>query len=262
MSSQFLTLNIFLVEDDPLFAIKMEAWIQALGHQLMRHVTNAPDAIAWLDNHSPDVILMDISIDGDMTGIELAQEISESGIPIIFITSFQEDFYYEQAKKLNPVGYLTKGFDRITLRAMLELSVARQLQVEASLTTRPGTETGSDIRQDKEEFFIQCGNEWQKVRIEEIVYIQSTGNYCIINTETRQFVMRISLIRILEMLESSAVAQQNGKELFLRVHKSYVIHLGRLTQFDTGSGMARLSTVEVPVSRRFRPILLRLLHRG
>jgi CheY-like chemotaxis protein len=76
------------VEDDALIVLLMKAYMEALGHQVLAVSTNGIDACAKAKEISPDLILMDIRLQGDMTGLEAARIIQKnSPSRILFVTA-------------------------------------------------------------------------------------------------------------------------------------------------------------------------------
>ena len=113
-------LNILIIEDELALAIDLEMLIVEMGHQVIAIVDNSNDAFKEIKNQKPDLILMDIQIKGNMTGIQIAETIKKDEIPVLFITSLTDNFHFEQAQKTNPIGYLNKPIYKFTLRTILE----------------------------------------------------------------------------------------------------------------------------------------------
>ena len=67
--------KVLIVEDDMIISMVNKRYIESLGCKVVQSVRNGPDAIEAAKNHSPDVILMDIRIDGEMDGITAMEEI-------------------------------------------------------------------------------------------------------------------------------------------------------------------------------------------
>jgi len=102
--------KILIVEDDPLCIIDLKILVEELGYQLIGVVDNSTDVFETLENNKPDIILMDIGIKGEKNGIEIAKELANQSIAIIFITSYIDDV-------VAPCGYLVKPFNHFTLEA-------------------------------------------------------------------------------------------------------------------------------------------------
>ena len=102
-------LKFLVVEDEFVNAILMEKQLKHIGHEVLNHVATGENAIISARQNPPDIILMDIRLAGEIDGIEAAAAIkSESDIPIIFITGYDDQSVRERAEKINPLGFLTK----------------------------------------------------------------------------------------------------------------------------------------------------------
>ncbi|OHD11436.1 MAG: hypothetical protein A2Z96_05015 [Spirochaetes bacterium GWB1_48_6] len=107
-------LKILLVEDEVLIAMLLERQLSELGLQISEHVTTGPNALLSVQKDQPDLILMDIRLCGSMDGIETAGLIHSQvspGIPVIFLTSYDDDATRKRAEGVNPLGYFGKPLD-------------------------------------------------------------------------------------------------------------------------------------------------------
>ena len=85
-----MQVSVLIVEDEELYADKMEMQLEKLDYKHLGTVDNSKDALQLIDKDAPDLILMDINIQGEYDGIELADMIhKKSMIPIIFITFYR-----------------------------------------------------------------------------------------------------------------------------------------------------------------------------
>lgn len=101
-------LNILLVEDEAYAAMTLRMILERI-YTKCHVVATGEEAIAYAEHDPPDIILMDIGLAGEMTGIEAAQRILASAtIPIIFLTGYTHKEFKEQMKAVNPLGYFTK----------------------------------------------------------------------------------------------------------------------------------------------------------
>ena len=90
--------KIMIVEDEEIFADRLEILVEDLGYQHLCTVSSSTEALAQMFEKAPDLILMDINIEGKLDGIELAQKINEKKpTPIIFITSFRDESTFKRA---------------------------------------------------------------------------------------------------------------------------------------------------------------------
>ena len=117
-------IRIFLVEDDDVLARTTEWRINKLEYEFAGRAANGKDAIAQISRSRPDIILMDINLQGEMDGIVTAGIIKKSlDIPIIFLTSCMDKETISRAKETGPDGYLVKPFENRDLMVAVELAV-------------------------------------------------------------------------------------------------------------------------------------------
>ena len=115
--------SILLVEDEQIIAFNLKNRLEKLGYTVPAFVANGKDAIAKTEEHQPDLILMDIMLEGDMDGVEAASVIKDKfGTPFMYLTASSDEQTVERAKKTNPLGYLIKPFDENLLRISLEMA--------------------------------------------------------------------------------------------------------------------------------------------
>jgi CheY-like chemotaxis protein len=114
-------ISILLVEDEAITAMLMESQLKKIGYTLTNHVTTGENAITATLLHQPDIILMDIRLAGNIDGIEAACIIkSETDIPIIFITSYDDQTTRDRIRNLNPLGFLEKPLEIHKLKDIID----------------------------------------------------------------------------------------------------------------------------------------------
>jgi CheY-like chemotaxis protein len=118
--------NILVVEDDANVAAVLEARLESFGYDVCDIASTGPRAIECALQHHPDLILMDILLEGDMNGIEAADKIAEkSDVPIIFLTCLNDPAVLERAISTNPYGYIVKPYDNAALKSSIEISLLK-----------------------------------------------------------------------------------------------------------------------------------------
>jgi CheY-like chemotaxis protein len=101
--------KILIVEDEKLIGLMLAENVKDLGCEVTRVVTNGQAALHAVQTDPPDAILMDISLDGVMNGIETAKQIkAKQDIPILFFTGYQDPHLLSQANAVKPVGIVDK----------------------------------------------------------------------------------------------------------------------------------------------------------
>ncbi|MBI1932490.1 MAG: response regulator [Ignavibacteriales bacterium] len=116
--------KILVVEDEIIIAMEIAERLKAMGYEVMRIVSNGQMAIENAIREEPDLILMDIMIQGEIDGIETATKIrSFSDIPVIYLTANADDSTLQRAKVSDAFGYLIKPFEERELNTTIEMAL-------------------------------------------------------------------------------------------------------------------------------------------
>jgi DNA-binding response OmpR family regulator len=116
--------KVIIVEDDEITALNLNMSLQKHGYSVIAVCDNATQAKNRITTHTPDVIIIDISLQESSDGIELAKSIKERyEIPFIYLTSYSDDDIIAQAKLTEPYGYIVKPFDPGSLHATIQMAL-------------------------------------------------------------------------------------------------------------------------------------------
>ncbi len=114
--------RILIVEDEAVTSVMLEKTLKELGYEVVGSAFDGEEAIALARDRQPDIILMDITIQGDMDGIETAKRIYQQyHIPIIYLTAHSDDNTIRRAVESGPFGYLIKPFKERELYSNIEM---------------------------------------------------------------------------------------------------------------------------------------------
>lgn len=131
-----LPATLMLVEDERIVAFDLKRQLQGFGYQVASVVASGEKALQQLDTTRPDLVLMDIHLEGGMDGIEAATEIRKRRhTPVVFLTAYAEDDTLRRALESQPFGYLVKPCEGRELHATIQMALARrqaELSVEES----------------------------------------------------------------------------------------------------------------------------------
>jgi two-component system, response regulator PdtaR len=104
--------TILIAEDERIIALDLKSTLVQLGYIVAGIARSGIEVIEKAEITKPDLVLMDIMLEGEMNGIEAAKTICKSkSIPIIYITASTDPFTIQQAKNTNPAGILNKPFN-------------------------------------------------------------------------------------------------------------------------------------------------------
>ncbi|MCD8538581.1 MAG: response regulator [Leadbetterella sp.] len=117
-------MNILIIEDELLIANDLKNTLTVAGHQVMDIARTLEQAVISVKKQVPDLVLLDIILEGSADGVVIAREILEMyRIPIIVLTSNTEDSTYQRVKNtFLPAAYITKPIRHIDLPRLVELA--------------------------------------------------------------------------------------------------------------------------------------------
>lgn len=143
--------KILVVEDEAVSALDIMDIVKQIGHDPVEHVMRGEDAIQKARELSPDLVLMDIQLLGEMDGITAADTIwKQLQIPVVFLTAFADEATLARAKLSQPYGYVLKPFEEDELRASIELALYRfeqEVATDRKKVSRPERDAGSTIEE-------------------------------------------------------------------------------------------------------------------
>ncbi len=119
--------GILIVEDERIVAGDLRSRLHRLGYTVLDTVSTGEDAVRAAGQQHPDLVLMDIRLEGDMDGIDAAERIQQRfGIPVIYLSAYADRTTIERAKVTEPFGYLLKPFEDSELRTTLEMALYKR----------------------------------------------------------------------------------------------------------------------------------------
>ncbi len=118
--------QILIVEDDPVIVRVAEWRLTKLGYDICGKADTGTGALDFVAGTRPDLVLMDINLQGEMDGIEAAKKIKKDfDIPVIFVTSHSDGNTLHRAKEIHPDGFIKKPFSDDDLRVAIELALKK-----------------------------------------------------------------------------------------------------------------------------------------
>ncbi len=118
--------KVLIVEDDAIISSFIEMKLEEMGYKVPAKARNGKDAIFLANLHQPDLILMDVMLDGDIDGIQTVEEITPSlDIPVIYLTAHSDESTIQRLMKTEPHGFIIKPFDDRVLSSAIHIAVHR-----------------------------------------------------------------------------------------------------------------------------------------
>lgn len=197
---------------------------------IVSEYSNAIEAYNHLQNNEIDLIFLDIEMP-EMTGIELTKNLSGKDIIIIFTSSNKE--YALEAFELNIADYILKPV--MPARFLQAVSKA-----QAILESRK-----EDVKVTKDEFlFVRDSNITRRLKLDDIFYAEAMGDYVKFYTREKMFAIHGKMKTAEERLP---------KDHFIRVHRSYIVSVGKIDTLQDGGIM--INGKFIPVADAYRKAL-------
>ena len=226
--------SILIVEDEMIIAAKISMDLTDLGYAVAGILPRAEDVLSHLQDSRPDMVLLDIHLKGNMTGIDLAHLLrNDYQLPVIFLTANSDDATFQLAKEARPYAFLTKPFDRQELARALELTVNLIDQQASSAHPEPTVLT--------DRIFVFAGERRVKVLLADILYLQAERNYCRIHTAGKEYLLSMPM----KTLEGKLPPKD-----FQRIHRSYIVNLQQVDEVDESSVQISGNTLPMSSSHR------------
>lgn len=116
--------RILIVEDEGLVARDLESMVRNLGYRVVGVCSSGEEAFRLINTRRPDLIIMDIVLQGRMDGIKTADEIRRHyNLPIIFLTAHTDEATFQRAKVTNPLAFLHKPVEQKELLTVIEMAL-------------------------------------------------------------------------------------------------------------------------------------------
>ena len=118
-------LRILIVEDEPVIAENISMYLDNADFEVSGIAYDSLEAKDQLISNTPDAAILDVNLESDEDGIDIAGYINEKlQLPFLFLTSYSDKETLERAKKVKPSGYIVKPFNEKTLLASLEIAIS------------------------------------------------------------------------------------------------------------------------------------------
>ena len=223
-------LKIYIVEDEPLIAATVETALKKHGFKVIGESDEYEEAIKDIDKLRPDLVLVDIQLEGVKDGIDLAIQLDIRKIPYLYLTSQTDPETIKRVKETQPLGYIVKPFTEAGLRSNIELAWHN-----FSLT-------------DEDFVLLKSEGRTHKINQSSITYLKAFDNYCYVFTTTNQYLVPHTLRHTSEKLNS---------ENFIKTHRSYWVNVNRISTVDKDA--VYIGDTRIPLSSSNKEGLSKIL---
>lgn len=220
--------RILIGEDNVLIAEHLKDILLDFGYEVVAMFHHKKAIIEGIQTHQPDLILLDIKMETEFTGVEIGNYVAQNyNIPFIYITAHSERTTLEKALKSKPAGYILKPFKAIEIEIAIKLAIEKSEKQNAydAVTIKDG--------------FVSY-----KLFYNEILFLKSDNNYVEIQTKSNKYVVRNSLKNILKDLDP---------DRFIQPHRSYLVNVTFAVKYVNKTLF--ILNYPIPVSRKHSEIV-------
>lgn len=246
-------IRILVVEDDPLHMEKLEMAIEQLDYHMISVADNAEEAMRVIRATKPDLILVDINLNGDTDGITLVEKLRDiKQMPVIFTTSYADKETIDRAKVTNPYAYLIKPLELKSLQAAIELAIYNfsNEQDQDSLNDQDFSWENDILFKDS--FFIKVADRIEKVKYDEVLWIElAEEKYINIVTCEKKLRMRCSLRQLKDKITSNVL---------VRINRTHIVNAAKIDSINEGKQTINIGGTEIPLGRTYKQQLLNKLN--
>jgi DNA-binding LytR/AlgR family response regulator len=234
-------ITCIITDDEPMARKGLQGYVEKVDFLRLEGVfEDAMSLNTYLHSHRVDLLLLDIEMPY-LSGLDLLQSLTQPP-KVIFTTAYER--YALKGYELDVVDYLLKpiSFNRF-------LKAVNKVHQLISTERAPQPDKPSSIETGlPEHLFVKTDNKLEKVILEDILYLEAMENYVAIHTTKGKMMTHATLKSVIEALPPAA---------FLQVHKSYVVHLNKITHLEAGSiGIGKAS---IPISRTLKEGVMEII---
>lgn len=234
-----------------IIADDMQSMLEEIGYEIVDNVIVYEQAVEVLKTQQVDLVLIDIILASDKTGIDLGKHIRENyDIPFIFVTSNSDRATVENAKTVKPNGYLVKPFEQQDLYTSIEIALSNFIYGKQNAGSGVSNEVvNEDVPMSnsilKDSIFVKKQHLYYRIQFGDIQFIKADNVYLEVNTIDKKFLVRSPLKDYLEKLPQNK---------FYRAHKSYIVNVDHIDAINSKDIM--INNTLIPISKDFKEFII------
>ncbi len=221
------SINVLIVEDELLIAETIKLYLLERGHAVVGIAISYEEAIEALKESKPDIVLLDVRLYGEKSGIDIANYLQNSrqNIPYVILSSQFDAKTIQSAMLSGAAGYITKPISKETLWSTIELTANKKYNKEES----------NDFVD------LKVGAEIQRIKLNEVLFIKSDHVYLEVVCTTQKYICRYTLGELLTMLDETT---------FVRCHRSYIVNITKIEKY--ASSKIWIEGNIIPISAKYK----------
>ncbi len=245
-------INVLVVEDESIVSKDIQHSLKKLGYNVVGAAATGEKAIELVRSEKPDVVLMDIMLKGDMSGIDTAEIVhKEVNIPIIYLTAYADEATLAKAKITEPYGYIIKPFKEIDLHTSIEMAIYKSVKNKEVEKERDLLFSIVEGKDSQDFIFVKANSKLVKLKTEDIFFIEALKDYVVINTVDARYTIHSTMKDIQKKL---------GDENFIRVHRSFIVRLNKISAIEYPNLHLEEDKKVIPIGGSYREVLVKRIN--
>jgi two-component system, LytTR family, response regulator LytT len=240
-------MNILVVEDESIVAKDIQVCLRKLGYEVIGICSSGEDAIDKALEMKPDLIMMDIMLKGELSGIQAAAKIRETyDIPVIFLTAYTDRDTVDKAKETEPYGYIIKPFKEIDIQTAIEIALYKHSREKVVKKERDFYYSLVEKQDSVDMIFVKANQRLVKIKYEDIYFIEALKDYVVINMLDRRYTIHSTM---------KDIERKMPEKSFVRVHRSFIIRLDKIKEIDHSNVVMDNDKKTIPVGGSYKDLL-------
>ncbi len=194
-------MKILIVEDEPFAAEELKEKLEKLNHEVTGIAESYEEALGLIRKDKPELALVDIELKGELTGIDLSEELQNMGISFLYLTGIEEQDMYDKAVQTGSLKFLSKPIDRLNLRNGI-------FEAEKMM---------DDAKRDAMHYFTVKAGDRRSLHASQVAYLKGGRAYCDIHfINGSRWEISSNLGKVAEKINHPDIIQ---------IHKSHFINM-------------------------------------
>ncbi|MFB6257182.1 MAG: LytTR family transcriptional regulator DNA-binding domain-containing protein [Flavobacteriales bacterium] len=239
--------KVLIVEDESIVAKDIQQSLEKLGYDVIGTAPTGENAITLALEKHPEVVLMDIMLKGEKTGVESADEIrAHLDIPVIYLTAYADENTLAKAKVTEPYGYIIKPFKEADLHTTIEMALYKHGKEREVRKERDLLYQVLDSKDSGDRIFVKSKHGLVKLQADDVYYIEALKDYVVINTQTTRYTVHSTMKDIEKKIPT---------DRFLRVHRSYIVNLDKVERIEQNHVVLQEDRKSMPIGGAYKETL-------
>lgn len=235
---------VLIVEDEFSIAMDIELRLEKMNYNVVGIANSYEEALAFLLEEQVDIAILDVNLEKEKTGIDLAKMIHKKfDLPFIFLTAYTDDGTINKALEVEPMGYISKPFKDVDIHSAIQLGIKKHALKSANQEIQ-----SVQISPEVSNFFVKDKGMLKKIEKSDLIWIEAMDNYTVLHLIQNKYVINGFLKDNLEKLQQDII----------RIHRSYAVNKNKITAIEDNT--LYIDDLSFTISKSYKQKLLENLN--